>query len=139
MKKIFLSLSILSLVGCFSSQKPKTMIDESLKITEGPKYITVLSQAPVPAEVQNKTQALALAREAAIATGQVQLLTYILSKKTDSGKALEEAEHPYLELQEKVRGIVKGAQIEKTKYVDDICHVTMSISRKAIKEILKDN
>ena len=78
--------------------------------------ITVRAAAPIPSEVMNETQGLALAREAAVMLAQTRLLTTILTKKTASKKTLAEAEIPSLALQGEVRAFIRGAEVTKTVY-----------------------
>jgi hypothetical protein len=114
-------------------------MQQNVVIQEGVDAIVVKAKAPIPTEISNQSQALALAREAAITTGQTHLLSYILSKRTRSGKELSEAEIPSLKLQDKVRGTVSGAQILSTRYDDGQCQVTMSVSKSRVKVLRKGN
>ncbi len=81
---------LLFLSACFSVHT----ITKDAYVRETTEYIYAVATAPVPTEVTNRTQALSLARDAAVTLGQTSLLTYILSKKTKSHKTLAEAELP---------------------------------------------
>ncbi len=101
--------------------------------------LKVTAAAPVPEEVDNETQAKALSQEAAVVRGQTALLKYIELKKTHSKKTLAEAEYPYLELQEKIHGYIKGAQVVRTEWLPKSCRVTLVLNKKYLKEILSKN
>ncbi len=108
------------------------------KVQEGFGSLKVKSSAPVPDEV-TETQGHALSREAAIVRGQTALLTYILQKKTHSKKTLSEAEIPSNELQDHIRGYVKGARPVKTEWIKKVCYVTLVLDKSELRSILRKN
>ncbi len=108
-------------------------------VSEGLNSIVVTTVAPIPQEIENVTQAQALAREAAIGLGQREILNYILQKKTKSEKLLSVAEVPSLQLQDEIRGLVQGAIVKKTHWTNDECRVTLEIDKRHLKDILKKN
>ncbi|MCB4756155.1 MAG: hypothetical protein LHV69_03830 [Elusimicrobia bacterium] len=102
-------------------------------------YIFARASAPIPPEVPDNTQAKALSREAAIVIGQTRLLNHILQKKTRSKKTLAEAEVPSLNLQKTVRGFIMGAAVMETRWEEGKCRVTLRLSKRQLKEILRRN
>jgi len=135
-ERLFLVLLGIFLCGACAGNRTSTK-DHFLK--ESHDAITVRMRAPYPPEVSNKTQAMALARDAAVASGQTLLLNHILNKETKSDKTLAEAEFPSIKLQTEIRGVIKGARILKTKYEDNECWVILSISQRQVKKLLKEN
>src|SRR5262245_32895036 len=85
--------------------------EDKPRVSEGLFELTVKAWAPLLTEITNETQAAALARESAIAQGQMAILGYVLDKKSHSHKTLAEAEIPSLPLQGRIRGMVKGARV----------------------------
>lgn len=108
-------------------------------VHEGWGSLQVKATAPLPQEVVNETQAQALAREAAIVRGQTALLTYVLQKRTRSRKTLAEAEIPSLQLQEHIRGYIKGAKAVRTMWAPLECTVTLVLDKSELKSILRKN
>jgi hypothetical protein len=112
--------------------------DDSV-VKEGFGDLRVTAEAPLPEEVDNESQARALSKEAATARGQTALLKYVLAKKTHSKKLLSEAEIPSLELQDHIRGYVKGARIVRTQWLPKSCRVSLILDKKYLNEILSKN
>jgi hypothetical protein len=101
--------------------------------------LRVVASAPIPEEIENQTQAKALAQEAAVVRGQTAFIKYIERKKTRSKKTLAVAEYPYLDLQAKVQNYIKGARVARTRWTPKSCTVTLVLSKKALNEILRKN
>jgi hypothetical protein len=134
MKKFILGIVCgLALGGSLQAAEKKLVVKESLG------ELSVVSTAPVPEEVDNQSQAKALSREAAVLRGQTALLTYVLQKKTHSKKTLAEAEIPSLELQENIRGYIKGAKVARTDWKPKDCTVLLTLSKTHLKELLRKN
>lgn len=131
-QKIFAFLIIASFNGLL-------MAGPDVKVRETQRAITVTVSAPVPEEVESDSQAKALSREAAIALGQTHILNHILQKKTRSRKTLAEAEIPSLHLQNRIRAMVKGVQVKKTWWKDNLCWVTLALNKRELKAILREN
>lgn len=112
---------------------------EKVSVHESPFNIWANASAPIPSEVSNETQARALSRDAAIMMAQDALLHHVLQKKTSSGRPLSVAEVPSLELQQKIRETIKGAQVSKTQWLRKECRVTLEISKSRIRPFLKRN
>ncbi|OVE77804.1 hypothetical protein BVX98_01910 [bacterium F11] len=110
---------------------------EKVKIKERGRTIKVWASAPIPEEVTNQTQAMALSREAAIVVAQTQLLNYIDKKKVKSGKTVEVMEVAYHKLESEIKGLVKGAKVLSTKWKEGRCWVKLAASRRDLKVILK--
>lgn len=136
--KSFLAPALLAAMG-ISACAPTRYVTKDSFIKEGPESIYAVSKAPIPQEITNKSQAMSLARDAAVTLGQTSLLTYLLDKKTHSKKTLAEAEVPYIKLQVEIRGMVQGAEVVKTVYDAGECEVTLAISKSQVKELLKKN
>jgi len=138
---ITLTLSILafSFFLLFPSCATTQYVTKDSLVQEASDYIYVTAKAPIPAEVKDKTQAMSLARDAAVTIGQVDLLTFVLSKKTRSKKTLGEAEIPYIKVQQEIRGRIQGAEVIKTRYEGDECVVTLALPKSEIAEILRKN
>jgi hypothetical protein len=111
---------------------------EDYSIRERGSQIVIRSRAPFPPEVTSKTQAMSICRDAAIALGQGHLLNYVLEKKTKSGQQLEDYEEAYIKLQRRIRGTVKEANVLETKWSDEDCWVTLSISKKKVRAFLQE-
>lgn len=97
------------------------------------------AEAPIPEEISNPTQARALSRDAAVSMGQEALLRYVLSKRARSGKPLSEAEIPSLELQNRIRGMIVGVKVGKTRWDNDSCTVDLVLPKSELKNILRRN
>lgn len=101
--------------------------------------VRVRAEAPIPEEVTNPTQRLALCREAALSMGQDALLGHLLAKKARSGKTLAEAEIPSLELQNRIRGTVMGVEVLNTTWAEDACRVELSLPKRRLRPLLRRN
>ena len=112
---------------------------KSVKLKEKWDRIVVKAKAPIPEEVSNEEQAMALSRNAAIVMAQNKIMSHIMKEKTKSGKTLAVAAHPYLEIQEKLKGLVQGAAVKRTRWKNGFCQVTVEMSKKQLKKILKEN
>ncbi len=110
-----------------------------VKISESWGSIRAQASAPIPSEVSNATQAQSLARDAAIVRAQTALLTHVLQKKARSKKILAEAEIPSVDLQQHIRGTIKGARVTRTQWTADVCNVTLVLDKAMINEILRAN
>mgnify|MGYP000889933981 CR=1 FL=1 len=111
----------------------KTTVNETMS------SLIVKAEAPVPTEIADEVQAQKVARDAAERWGQTQILTYILKKKTKSGKILAVAETPSLELQKEIRDYVKTAKAEDVKYENKICRLNLVLPKAQLKTILRKN
>lgn len=112
---------------------------EKFPVHEGLFALTVTVKSVLSPEITNETQAKALARDAAVAVGQINLLKRVLEKKASSRKTLAEAEIPSIALQQQIRGYIKGAKITRTKWEGQYCYVTLSLDKSELKQILKKN
>lgn len=126
--------------------KPKALVPTKstgamvpLNVKEGTRELRVRSSAPIPTDVQNETQARALSREAAVVRGQTAFLTFVLDKPARSKRKLSEVEIPSLELQEKIRGYVKGAKVVRTEWTPKDCVVDLALDKKFLKELIRKN
>jgi len=131
-----MGLCFLIITGMGADIRPET---RPPKLKESWKSIVVKAEAPIPEEIKNQTQAKALSREAAIVIGQNRILSYILEKKTKSGRPLKVAEVPSLDLQGKIRGMVKDVKISSTRWKEGWCQVKLILKKKDLKKILKNN
>jgi hypothetical protein len=127
------SLAFLLAVAPGLSAADKTTVNETMSL------LIVKAEAPVPSEITDEMQAQNVARDAAETWGQTQILTYILKKKTKSGKILAVAETPSLELQKEIRDYVKSAKAEDVKYENKICRLNLVLPKGPLKAILKKN
>ena len=107
------------------------------EIHEGFSSITVTALAPIPDELGNTTQGQAISREAAVGIAQIHLLNYVLTKRAHSGKILSEAEIPSIDLQQEIRGTVKGAAVVSTVFEAKECRVKLVLPKSRLKYILK--
>ena len=109
------------------------IVDESWSV------LKVRAEAPIPKEIENEAAAQKVAQEAAVTWGQNQILTYILKKKTHSGKILAVVETPSLELQKEIRDYVKTAKPENVEFTNKICRLNLVLPKSPLKTILRKN
>ncbi len=139
MSRQFLPITFVCLIATTLTWSAEEKKDNPVIINEGSRVIEVRSTAPIPEEITNETQASALSREAAITQGQAELLTYVLNKKTRSGKTLAEAEIPSLDLQGKIRTLIREVRIKKSTWKDKKCTVFLQMNKKPLKTLLKSS
>jgi len=104
---------------------------------EGTSAIVVTAQAPVPAEITDKSLAQSVAKEAAIGIGRTHLMRYVLKKKTHTKKTLADAMIPSVDLQKSVKDLVDGAEVKNVEWKTDQCVVTLSLSKDKLAKILR--
>jgi hypothetical protein len=119
-------------------QKP-TVGEKVSGVDEGMHAYVAEAAAPVPVELEDKSKAQDLAKEAATRTAKTKILTYILSKRAHSGKTLADAEIPYIEVQTQIRDTVNAGEVKSTHWTDDQCTVTVSVAKEPITKILKSH
>lgn len=117
------------------TRKPEKI--DTFKVHESLSSIWVDTRAPYPPEIDNETQARALARQAATALGQNAILQYVLAKKTPKGKTLAVAQVPSTEVQESVKGFIAGARVDGVKFDKTGCRLQVSVDKKNLKVLLK--
>lgn len=110
---------------------------ETFRVHESWGSIWVDTHAPYSPEIQNETQSRELAKEAATVVGQDSILRYILRKRTAKGRTLEEAEIPSTDIQDRVKALIKGAQVGNVHFGDDGCRLRVSVQKKNLKVILR--
>jgi len=115
--------------------QPQATPVEQGKIHVGFLSISVKATAPIPSEIENETQAHAMSRDAAILTAQNILLTYVLEQRGRSGRKLSVSEIPSTEMQQRIRGFVKGAKVMKTVWKDKTCIVTLTVNKRDLRLI----
>ncbi len=130
---MFVATAVLMLSSCALSRKTKGPI-----VREGPAELAARATAPFPSEIEDETEASLLACGGAAAAAQNALLERILFKKTASGKPLYEAEIPRIDLQKRIRTVVKNAQVMGTSIKDKTCTVTVVIPKTEIRPILRE-
>ena len=121
------------------AEPTKAAIKDTTQVREGGRVITVTAESPIPADVSDKEKAQAIAKDAAVSVARSRLMLHIQSKRTHKKKTLEEAEIPSLELQQKVRDLVAGAEIVDVTWKKDACAVTISLSKLKLGKILRES
>ncbi len=117
------------------TRKPEKI--DTFKVHESLSSLWVDTRAPYPMEIENETQARALAKEAATALGQNALLRHVLAKKTAKGRALSEAQVPSTEIQDGVKALIAGAAVSGVKFDKGACRLRVSVDKKNLKVLLK--
>lgn len=132
MRLLLALLAVLSLTAASPSEKLPTF-----RVRESFTTISVDTHAPYPSDIENETQARALAKEAAVTIGQNEILRYVLRKRTRSGKTLEEAQIPSTAIQDNVKALIVGAQVSGVRFEKDGCRARVSVRKKNLKVILR--
>jgi hypothetical protein len=130
----------LLLVGCGgkSSYVKKGEIQRSLEQESVRRdYIESIGIGAADASLDNKTQRMATARNAAIVAAQYEMLSMIKGLQVEGGIRVERAIETDSLLQTKIDEAIKGAEIIKTEWTnDDGCVVTLRLLKKRLQEMM---
>ena len=110
---------------------------ETFRVRETISSIAVDTHAPYPPEIENETQARALAKEAAVVVGQNEILRYILGKRTRKGIPLSEAQVPSTIIQDDIKAFIAGSRVSGVRFDKTGCHLRVSVQKANLKVILR--
>jgi hypothetical protein len=132
MRPAFAFLSLLVFTAAAPSEKLETF-----RVRETFSTIFVDTHAPYPPEIDNATQARALAREAAVVLGQNAILRHVVAKRARSGRTLEEALVPSTALQDDIKAFIAGSQVSGVRFDQEGCRLRVSVKKANLKVILR--
>jgi hypothetical protein len=133
MRLALASLAILLLTAA----KPASDALEAFQVRESLSSIAVDTHAPYPPEIENETQARALAKEAAVVLGQNEILRHILRKRTRKGITLEQAQVPSTALQDDIKAFIAGSRVSGVRFDETGCRLRVSVQKANLKVILR--
>jgi hypothetical protein len=140
MKKIFIFLFFVLIVsGCASIQNDNVSkegeINRTLVEGKAKDGITVTGIAAADTKLTSKTQRMATSRKAAIIEAQQQLLGQLKGAQLTNGDTVENAMLSDARTRSEIDGLIKGAKIIKTEWVeDDGCSIILNISKDQLKK-----
>lgn len=140
MKTTTLALAGLLLAGCggvekrVESGKVQGVIDQK-PVRHG--YLEVIGIGASDPKLESDTQRKALARDAAIAKAQYELLSMVKGVHLEGGVTIDRAIETDSSLETKVNDAVRGAEILKTEFTaDNGCVVTMRLPKRRLEQLM---
>lgn len=141
MKNILLAVTVtLSVCGCASGPE-KSVVSQNGEIknawadegeTKG--YLFARGLGGANQTLDNKTQRLALSRNAAIVNAQYNMLAIVKGVQLAGGISVQAAMEKNSPLATRIKAAIKGAQITRTEWAaDDGCVVTLRLSKTTLK------
>lgn len=101
------------------------------------KYIEVIGIGAADQGLDNKTQRMALSRDAAIVKAQYELLTMVKKVQIEGGITVEQAMEKDSSLSAKVNEALSGAEVVKTEWTnDDGCVVSLRLPKNRLQDMM---
>ena len=98
------------------------------------KYVFARGIGAADQKLENKTQRMAVSRNAAVVNAQYNMLSLIKGVKLEGGVTVEKAIETDSILATKINEVIKGAQIVRSGWSnDDGCVVSLKLSKDALK------
>ncbi|MBU0701709.1 hypothetical protein KKE26_10550 [bacterium] len=96
--------------------------------------ITVIGIGAADPDIENKTQRIAMSRNAAIVQAQYEMLAIVKGVTLTGGITVEKTMETDSLLSSKINAEIKGAEVVKTEWTaDDGCMVTLKLPKKRLK------
>lgn len=138
---LFVAFAALAIAGCASSPEKGTVSSsgeiEREWVEEGitKNYIFARGMGAADQVLENKTQRMATSRNAAIVSGQYNMLSFLKGVNLEGGITVEKAIETDSVLATKINAMIKGAQVVRTEWTsDDGCIVVLRLPKKTLKE-----
>ena len=140
-KALFLAFVSVMAVGCSSSPSKGTVSSsgeiEREWVEEGitKNYIFARGIGAADQTLENKTQKMATSRNAAIVSGQYNMLSFVKGVNLEGGVTVEKAIETDSVLATKIDAVIKGAQVVRSEWTsDDGCVIVLRLPKKALKD-----
>jgi len=141
MKNLLISAVVLFACAC-ASAPDKAMVSKDGEVDkawveEGVTKTDIFARGMGAADqtLDNKTQRMATARNAAIVNGQYNLLSIIKGVQLEGGVSVEKAIETDSILATKINSVIKGAQVVRTEWAsDDGCVVSLRLPKAALRD-----
>lgn len=140
-KMLFVAVAALVVAGCASSQNKGTVSSsgeiEKEWVEEGvtKSYVFARGMGAADQTLENKTQRMATSRNAAIVSGQYNMLAFLKGVTLEGGITVEKAIETDSVLATKISAVIKGAQVVRSEWTsDDGCIIVLRLSKAALKE-----
>lgn len=113
-----------------SGELQRTIVQEAVDEND----IVVIGIGAADPSIENKTQRLAMSRNAAIVQAQYEMLTIIKGVTLTGGITVAKAMKTDSLMSSKINAEIKGAEIVKTEWTkDDGCIVTLKLPKRRLK------
>ncbi len=140
-KLLFIAAAAFIAAGCSSSPNKGTVsstgeIDREW-VEEGvtKNYVFARGIGAADQTLENKTQRMATSRNAAIVSGQYNMLSFVKGVNLEGGITVEKAIETDSVLATKINEVIKGAQVVRSEWTaDDGCVIVLRLAKKSLKD-----